>query len=131
MTRPPDDDARLAILLRALPAGEPPADLLAGTRRRYREALARRARREAIVGLLVAGVSLALLAALLQFFFEPADLIARIAVAAAEATRWIAGVVTVLSVVPPAAWGVMAAGAALSLLPAIVLARLGRLSAVK
>jgi hypothetical protein len=130
MTRPSDDD-ELAILLRALPAAEPPPDLLAGARRQYREALVRRARREAVLSLVVAGVSLALFAGLVQFFFEPADLIAWVAVAAAEATRWIAGGVTVLSIVSPVAWGVMAAGAALSLLPAIVLTRMGRVPAMK
>ena len=131
MTRAPDDDERLTVLLRALPAAEPPSDLLAKTRRRYREALARRARREAVLGLVVAGVSLALFATLLRVFFEPGDLIAWVAVAAADATRWIAGGVTVLSIVSPDAWGVMAAGAALSLLPAILFARLARLPTTK
>ena len=130
MTRAPDDD-ELAILLRALPAAGPPPNLLAGAQRRYREALARRARREAVLSLVVAGGSLALFAGLMPFLFGPANVIGSVAVAAAEATRWIAGGVTILSIVSPVAWSVMAAGAALSLLPAIVITRRERLPAVK
>ena len=131
MTSLPDDDAQLTRLLRTLSTPEPTPDLLAGARRRYREALAARYRREATLGLVAAGGSLALFATLLLFVFEPADLITWAAGAAAGATRWIAGAVTVLSIVPPAVWGVMAAGAAMSLLPAVVLARQRRLPVLK
>ncbi|HXJ81726.1 MAG TPA: hypothetical protein VMS64_23955 [Candidatus Methylomirabilis sp.] len=123
----PDDDARLTVLLRALPAPEPTPDLLAGARRRYHEALAARYRREAVVGLVAAGVSHALFLALLLVVFDPVDLIVGAAVTAVSATRWIIGVITVLSALPPDIWGVVAAGAAVALLPAVVLARLGRL----
>ena len=131
MTHLPDDDARLTILLRAISGPEPSPDLLAGARRRYNEALAARYRREALLGFVAACAGLALLATLPLFFFDPADLIAGTAVAAAGATRWLTGVITVLSIVPPAVWAFMALSALASLLPALALARPRRLPVAK
>ena len=131
MKNPPDDDERLTILLRAISIPEPSPNLLAGARRRYREALEARYRREVLLGLMAASVGLLLPAALLLSLFEPAALIAWGAVGAAGATRWITGMAVVVSIVPLAVWASVAAGFVVSLLPIGLLARARRLAVVK
>ena len=130
MKNPPDDE-RLTILLRALSTPEPSPNLLAGARRRYREALDARYRREVFLGLVAASVGLVLPAIVLLSLFEPADLIAWGAVAAGGVTRWMAGAAIVLSIVPLAVWGSVVVGFVVSLLPIGLLARARRPAVVK
>ena len=130
MKNPPDDE-RLTILLRAISIPEPSPTLLAGARRRYREALEARYRREVVLGLVAASVGLLLPAILLLFLFEPADLIAGGAVAAAGVTRWMTGVAIVLSIVPVGVWTSVVVGFVVSLLPIGLLARVWRPVVVK
>ena len=131
MKNPPDDHERLTSLLRAISTPEPSPNLLAGARRRYREALEARYRREVAVGLVAASMGLLLPAILLLSLFEPADLIAWGAVAAAGVTRWMTGVAIVLSIVPVGVWGSVVVGLVGSLVPIGLLARVRRPAAVK
>jgi hypothetical protein len=131
MTRLPDEDDRLTTLLRAIATPEPPPDFLAGARRRYARAMEARYRREVFTGLVASALGLGIAATLLLSVFEPAALIAWVAVAAAEVTAWMKGVAIVLSIVPPALWPSMLLGLVVSLLPFVLLARARSLVAVK
>src|SRR5262245_55205959 len=121
MTNLPHDDERLTTLLRALPAPEPPPDLLAGAQRRYREALDARYRREILKTFAATAVGLVLPAIVLLSLFEPSALIAGAAVAAADAARWMTGMAVVLSIVPLGVWASVLMGFAGSLVPVVLL----------
>lgn len=118
MSRWPDDNDRLESLLRMLPVPEPSAEFAASTRRRYLEAIAVRARREALMGLVAALVGLVVIAALGMTVSEPATLVVWPAETVADVARWTAGIGVVLALVPPVAWAsvvLASAGALLSL----------------
>jgi len=118
MSRRPDDHDRLETLLRMLPAPEPSAHLASSARRRYLEAMAARARREALMGLVAALVGLAVIVAVGMLVSEPATLVVWPAEAVADIARWTAGIGVVLTLVPPFAWAAVvlaSAGALLSL----------------
>jgi hypothetical protein len=131
MKNPSDDDERLTILLQAISTPEPSPSLLTGARRRYREALDARYRREVFLGLVAASVGLLLPAILLLSLFEPAALIAWGAVGAAGVTRWMAGAAIVVSIVPLAVWISVVVGVVVSLFPIALLAHVRRLAVVK
>jgi hypothetical protein len=109
-----DDDARLTSLLQALPVPEPSAELLAGTRRRYREAIEARDRRHVLTGLVAALVGLTVTATLLGSAVEPAALAGWLAETAADLVRWTTGVGVVAALVPLPVWtsAVLASAAA-------------------
>jgi len=131
MNRRPDDDARLAGLLRAIPAPELPADFHAGARRRYREAIDARHRREIYASLASGLLGLGLIVFLLVPTVEPAGLIAWLAEAAADVARWMTGAVVVFSLVPLAFWAVAALSFVASTLTLIRLARARPLPVLK
>lgn len=131
MSRRPDESDQLASLLRALPSPEPSGDFLAGAQRRYRAALAGRARREALTALVAALIGVALIAALLGPVMEPATLVAWLAEAAADVARWTIGVGIVLALVPPVVWTSMAAGFAATVLSLVIVARTRSLATAK
>ena len=131
MSRRPDESDQLASLLRALPSPEPSGDFLAGAQRRYRAALAGRARREALTALVAALIGVALIAALLGPVMEPATLVAWLAEAAADVARWTIGVGIVLALVPPVVWTSMAAGFAATVLSLVIVARTRSLATSK
>ena len=114
----PNDHDRLESLLRMLPAPEPSAQLASSVRRRYLEAMAARARREALMGLVAALVGLAVIAAIGMTVSEPATLLVWPAETVADIARWTAGIGVVLALVPALAWAsvvLASAGALLSL----------------
>jgi hypothetical protein len=118
MSRRPDDHDRLESLLRMLPAPEPSARLAPSARRRYLEAMAARARREALMGLVAALVGLAVIVAVGMLVSEPATLVVWPAETVADIARWTSGIGVVLALVPPLAWAsvvLASAGALLSL----------------
>ena len=131
MNRRPDESDQLASLLRALPSPEPSGDFLAGAQRRYRAALAGRARREALTALVAALIGVALIATLLGPVMEPATLVAWLAEAAADVARWTTGVGIVLALVPPVVWTSMAAGSAATVLSLVIVARTRSLATSK
>jgi hypothetical protein len=131
VSRRPDESDQLASLLRALPSPEPSGDFLAGAQRRYRAALAGRARREALTALVAALIGVALIAALLGPVMEPATLVAWLAEAAADVARWTTGVGIVLALVPPVVWTSMAAGFAATVLSLVIVARTRSLATAK
>lgn len=132
MSRRPDESDQLASLLRALPSPEPSGDFLAGAQRRYRAALAGRARREALTALVAALIGVALIAsALLGPVMEPATLVAWLAEAAADVARWTTGAAVVLALVPPVVWTSMAAGFAATVLSLVIVARTRSLATAK
>jgi hypothetical protein len=131
VSRRPDESDQLASLLRALPSPEPSGDFLAGAQRRYRAALAGRARREALTALVAALIGVALIAALLGPVMEPATLVAWLAEAAADVARWTIGVGIVLALVPPVVWTSMAAGFAATVLSLVIVARTRSLATAK
>ena len=108
MSRSPDENDRLASLLRAIPSPEPSADFLAGARRRYREAIDARHRREIYMSLASGLLGVALIAFLVVPTLEPASLLAWLAEAAADVARWTTGAVVVLALVPLTFWAVAA-----------------------
>ena len=114
----PNDHDRLESLLRMLPAPEPSAQLASSVRRRYLEAMAARALREALMGLVAALIGLAVIAALGMTVSEPATLLVWPAETVADIARWTAGIGVVLALVPALAWAsvvLASAGALLSL----------------
>jgi len=131
VNRRPDESDQLASLLRALPSPEPSGDFLAGAQRRYRAALAGRARREALTALVAALIGVALIATLLGPVMEPATLVAWLAEAAADVARWTTGVGIVLALVPPVVWTSMAAGSAATVLSLVIVARTRSLATSK
>lgn len=115
MTEHPSDD-QLERLLRALPVPELSLDFLTNAHRRYMRAMAARARREALSGLMAALLSLALLGGAATALAEPGALVGWLAEMTADMTRWTTGAAVVLSLVPLTAWAVAAAGSLGSLL---------------
>jgi len=124
-----DEDDRLAGLLRMLPAPEPSAQFVSAARRRYLEAMAARAWREALTGLAAALVGLAMIAALVGTVFEPVTLVAWLAEAAADLARWTTGLVVVSALVPPIAWMSLLVSSAATML-VLAFAVRGQLSAI-
>ena len=120
MSRRPDEHDQLESLLRMLPAPEPPAHLASAARRRYHEAMAARARREALMGLLAALIGLVLIATLVVTVTEPASLVVWLADTVADLARWTAGIGVVLALVPPVVWGAVVLGSAATVLSLFV-----------
>jgi len=131
MSQRPDENGRLTGLLRALRVPEPSAEFLAGARRRYRDAIEGRDRRQVLTGLGAALVGLAVVAILLGPTLEPAALLASLAQAAADLTRWTTGVAVVLALVPLAVWAPAALGSIAAVLSLVFLARARALGLVK
>ena len=131
MSQGPDENGRLTSLLQALRGPEPPAEFLAGARRRYLEAIEARERRQALAGLGAALVGLAVVAILLGPTLEPSALLASLAQAAADLTRWTTGVAVVLALVPLAVWAPAALGSIATVLSLVFLARARSLGLVK
>jgi hypothetical protein len=104
MSRRPDDDDQLALLLRALPAPEPSAHFRAAARRRYLDAVEARDRRAVLTGFMATVIGLAAVVALLGTSRAPAALVAWLAEAAADLARWTTGIGVVLALVPLAIW---------------------------
>ena len=100
MSERPDENGRLTSLLQALRGPEPSAEFLAGARRRYREAIEGRDRRQVLTGLGAALVGLVVIAVLVGTIIEPAAVVAWLAGATADLARWTTGVGVVLALVP-------------------------------
>jgi predicted anti-sigma-YlaC factor YlaD len=120
MSRQPDEHSQLESLLRMLPAPEPPAHLASAARRRYHEAIAARARREALMGLLAALIGLVVIATLTVTVTEPASLVVWLADTVADLARWTAGIGVILALVPPVVWGAVVLGSAATVLSLFV-----------
>jgi hypothetical protein len=131
MSRPADESDELTSLLQALPAPEPSADLRAGARRRYLEAIEARDRRAVFTGLAAAVVGLVVLATLLTTTIEPAALVAWLAEAAADLARWVTGVGVVIDLVPPSIWMSALLGSTAAVLSLVLIARARSLALVK
>ena len=123
MSQRPDENGRLTGLLQALAVPEPSAEFLAGARRRYREAIEGRDRREVLTGLGAALVGLAVLAVLLDPTIEPTALLAWFAEVAADLARWTTGVGVVLALVPLAIWASAALASTAAVLSLVLVAR--------
>lgn len=121
-----DENGRLTSLLQALPVPEPSTEFLAGTRRRYLEAVEARDRHHVLIGLVTALVGLAVTAALLGAAAAPVTLVAWLAEAAADLARWLAGIGVVVALVPLPIWvsAVLGSTAAVLAVPLIARARL-------
>ena len=131
MTPRPDETGRLTTLLQALRGPEPPAEFLAGARRRYLEAIAARERRQVLTGLGAALVGLAVVAMLLGPTLEPAALLASLADVAAGLARWTAGAGVVLALIPLAVWTSAALASIAAVLSLVFVARARSLGLVK
>lgn len=116
MSRRFDADDRLGDLLRRLPVPEPSAQFASAARRRYLEAMAARARREALTGLAAALVGLAMIAVLIGSVFEPVSFVGSLAEAAADLARWTTGIVIVSALVPPIVWVSLVLGSTATML---------------
>jgi len=112
MSRQPDENDRLADLLRMLPSPEPSARFASEARGRYLAAIEARARREALTALAAALVGLAVIMALVGTLVEPASLVVWVADTVADLARWTAGLGVVLWLVPPVAWASIVLGSA-------------------
>ena len=123
MSRPPDDNEQLTSLLRALGAPEPPAEFLAGARRRYREAIEARDRRHVLTGLVAAFVALTVAAALLGSAVEPTALVVWLAEIVADLARWTAGIGVVVALVPLPIWTSAALASAAATLSLVLIVR--------
>ena len=123
MSRRPDDTDQLAALLRMLPTPEPPAQFAPATRRRYLEAIAARARREVLTGLVAALIGLAVFATFVLTVIEPAALVVWLAEAVADIARWTAGAAVVIALVPAVAWASVVLGSAAIVLSILLIAR--------
>jgi hypothetical protein len=123
MSRRPDEDDRLAALLRMLPTPEASAQFRSAARRRYLEAIEARARREVLTGLMAALVGLSVIAVLVGTVIEPAALVAWLAEAAADLARWMTGIGVVLALVPPVAWASVVLGSAAAVLSVALITR--------
>jgi hypothetical protein len=131
MSQPPDENGRLTGLLQALRVPEPSAEFLTGARRRYRDAIEVRDRRQVLTGLGAALVGLAVVAILLGPTLEPAALLASLAKVAADLARWTTGVGVVLALVPLALWASAALGSIAAVLSLVFVARGRSLGLVK
>ena len=127
----PDEDGRLTSLLQALRVPEPSAEFLAGARRRYRDAIEVRDRRQVLTGLGAALVGLAVVVMLLGPTIEPAVLLASLAEVAADLARWTTGVGVVLALVPLALWASAALASTAAVLSLVLVARARSLGLVK
>jgi len=119
----PDENDQLESLLRMLPAPEPSAQFAAAARRRYREAVAARARREALTGFLAALIGLAALTTFALTVIEPAALVVWLAETVADIARWTAGTGVVLALVPPVVWASVVLGSVATSLSMLLIAR--------
>ena len=131
MSQRPDENGRLTSLLQALPVPEPPAEFLAGARRRYLEALEVRDRRQVLTGLVAALVGLAVVAILPGPTLEPAALLASLAEVAADLARWTTGVCVVRALVPLAICASAVLGSIAAVLSLVFVARARSLGLVK
>jgi hypothetical protein len=131
MSQRPDEHGQLVSLLRALPVVEPSSDFVAGARRRYREAIDARDRREVVTGLVAALLALVLVATLLASIEPAIVIVGWLAEASADAARWLTGAGVVLSLVPPVFWASAALGFAAAALSLVLLARARPLAIVK
>jgi len=131
MNQRPDENGRLASLLRAIPGPEPPPDFVAGARRRYRDAVEARYQRRMFTSLAGALLGLVLVATLLGPTAEPALLVAWLAEATAQGARWMTGVAVVLLLVPLGFWAPATLGLVASVLSLVLLARTRPLPVVK
>jgi hypothetical protein len=131
MSERPDENGRLTSLLQALRGPEPPAEFLAGARRRYLVAIEARDRRQVLTGLVAALVGLAVVAILPGPTLEPAALLASLAKVAADLARWTTGVGVVLALVPLAIWASAALGSIAAVLSLVFVARARSLGLVK
>jgi len=131
MSQGPDENGRLTSLLQALRGPQPPAEFLAGARRRYLEAIEARERRRVLAGLGAALVGLAVVAILLGPTLEPSALLASLAQGAADLTRWTTGVAVVLALVPLAVWASATLASIAAVLSLVFVARARSLGPVK
>jgi len=131
MSGPPDENGRLASLLQALPVGEPSAEFLTGTRRRYLEAIEARDRHHVLTGLAAALVGLAVTATLLGWVVEPVAFVVWLAEAAADLAKWMTGFGVVVALVPLPIWTSAVLGSAAAVLSLLLIARARSLAAVK
>jgi hypothetical protein len=131
MSQGPDENGRLTSLLQALPRPEPPAEFLAGARRRYLDAIETRDRRRVLTGLGAALVGLAVVAILLGSSIDPAALLVWLADVAADLARWTTGVGVVLALVPLAIWASAALASTAAVLSLVLVARARSLGLVK
>ncbi len=126
MSQQPDENGRLTGLLQALRVPEPSAEFLAGTRRRYLDAIEVRDRRQVLAGLGAALVGLAVVVILLGPTIERAALLALLAGVAADLARWTTGVGVVLALVPLAIWASAALASTAAVLSLVLVARRDR-----
>ncbi len=131
MSQQADENGRLTGLLQALRVPEPSAEFLDGARRRYRDAIEVRDRRQVLTGLVAALVGLAVIAILLGPTIEPAALLASLAGVAADLARWTTGVGVVLALVPLAIWASAALASTAAVLSLVLVARARSLGPVK
>ena len=131
MSQRPDENGQLTSLLQALAAPEPSEEFLAGTRRRYLEAIASRERRAVFTGLAAAIVGLVVIATLLATTVEPAALVMWLAEAMADLARWTTGVAVVFALVPLTIWTSAALGSTAAVLSLVLIARARSLALVK
>ena len=131
MSRFPNGNDQLARLLQTIPKPEPPADFLASARRRYREAIDARHRRELFTSFAAGLLGLVLVAIILVPAVEPAGLIAWLAEATADVARWMTGAAVVLSLVPLTFWTAATLGSLASTLSLVLLTRARSLGVVK
>jgi hypothetical protein len=131
MSRRADERDELTSLLQALPTPEPTAELLAGARRRYLEAIEALDRRAVFTGLAAAVVGLVVIAILPTTTIEPAALVAWLAEAAADLARWVTGVGVVIDLVPPSIWTSALLGSTAAVLSLVLIARARSLALVK
>ncbi len=131
MSQRPDENGRLASLLRVLPAPEPSAQFLAAARRRYFEAIEARARREVFTGLAAALVGLVVIAVLVGTIIEPAAVVAWLAGATADLARWTTGVGVVLALVPTVVWTSVVLGYVATALSLMLIVRARSLALAK
>ena len=131
MSQGPDENGRLTSLLRSLPGSEPPAEFLTGARRRYRDAIEARDRRQVLTGLGAALAGLTVVAILLGPTMDPAALLVWLADVAADLARWTTGVGVVLALVPLAIWASAALASTAALLALVLIARARPLGLVK
>jgi hypothetical protein len=122
MSRRPDDD-QLAVLLRALPAPEASAQFRAAARRRYLDAIEARDRRAVLTGLMATLIGLAAIVTVLGTTSGPVALVAWLAEAAADLTRWTAGIGVVLALVPLTVWTSAVLSFAVAVLSLVLVAR--------
>jgi len=123
MTERPDENGQLTSLLQALSTPEPSAEFLAGTRRRYLQAIEARDRRHALAGLAAAFVGVTVIATLLGWVVEPIVFIGWLAEGAADLARWTTGIGVIIAIVPLSIWASAILGSTASVLSLFLLTR--------